>query len=175
MPARTWRSTSVAYRSRSTPPSAPNGVTLMVTTDPHAARTFATDTAHSFVKTPLSRAGTEGRGDLPRRPHHHRRQPGDLRAGHVEAQPGHAHRADRLAAMVEHHRADAPDPGHVLLVVQRPATRPDAGQVGQQRLGAGERVRHPAGQPGTGGDPAYLVVGQRGEDRLADRRTVQRK
>src|SRR5438874_9755499 len=176
MPARTCRSTRAAYRSRSTAPLSSNGVTLMVTTDSQAARTLATDIAPPEIACPNQLSTRpECSRHLAGRPHHHRREPRDLCARHVEGQPGHAHRTDRLATVVEYHCTDTPDPGHVLLVVQRPTPGPDAGEVGQQRFCRGERVRHPPGQAGTGGDPAYLVVRQRGQDRLADRGAVQRK
>src|SRR6266540_2631586 len=119
--------------------------------------------------------GAEGGRNLAGGTDDHRAEAGHLGPGHVEAEPGDADRADGLAAAVHHHGAHAAHPRDVLLVVERPAPGPDGNQVGQQGIRRGDRARHALGQPGAGRDEAYLVVGQRGQDRLADGRAVQRQ
>src|SRR6266496_1398357 len=86
------------------------------------------------------------------------------RAGHLEAEHGQAHPADDPAGLVMDRGADAADAGLVLLLVQRVALLADAGEVGEQGLRVGERVRGAPLQAGAADPGQHLVLRHRGQD-----------
>src|SRR5690606_35030215 len=96
-------------------------------------------------------------------------------ADDVRIRDGDATRADDVSQVVEHWRADAAGAQLVVLTTDRIAAPPGFFQIGAQSIWVRERVRRESGQPGPRYDGVNFGVRQRGEDRLADRRAVQRR
>src|SRR5919204_2061819 len=84
-----------------------------------------------------------------------------------------ADRADALAAVVAHRRADTEDAGAVLLVVDCEAALADARKLAQERVDVRDRVRRPRRQTGAERDRADGVVGELRQDRLAEGAAVR--
>jgi hypothetical protein len=92
----------------------------------------------------------------------------------IEGQRGHAHRPDRPGAVVEGRRGDAADVALVLLVVDREPPPADPLELALDRGNGGQRVGRAPLRPPAGEDAADVGGGQLGQDRLADRRAVER-
>ena len=82
--------------------------------------------------------------------------------------------AERLRVLVVDRRGDAARARRVLLVVERVAALTDHLERRPHRLGRDDRVSVMRGRPFTLRMRVDLLVGQRGEDRLADAGRVQR-